>query len=52
VVELPYIVVTTGLFVNVFYWLVGLAVEPEKFFFYWAFFGLYITCTVGLVDVR
>lgn len=45
--ELPYILITTGLFVNTFYWFVGLAAEPlSKFVFYWVFFALYITCTV------
>jgi ABC-type multidrug transport system ATPase subunit/ABC-type multidrug transport system permease subunit len=46
-VELPYIFVSTGLFVNVFYWYIGLATDPlSKFVYYWIFFALYIVCMV------
>jgi ABC-type multidrug transport system permease subunit len=46
-VELPYVFVSTGLFINVFYWFIGLATDPmEKFFYYWVFFALYIVCLV------
>lgn len=42
-VELPWLLVTTGLFTSIFYWLIGLAAAPlAKFFWYWCFFGLYI----------
>lgn len=42
-VELPWLLVNTGLFTSIFYWLIGLAAEPiTKFFWYWCFFGLYI----------
>lgn len=52
IVELPYIFITTGLFVNVFYWFVGMAMPPpiSKFILYWVFFGLYITCTVRALE--
>jgi ABC-type multidrug transport system permease subunit len=47
VAELPYIVVTTGLFVNVYYFQVGLSTDPvDKFWDYWLFFALYVSCTV------
>jgi len=43
IIELPWLLVTTGLFTSIFYWLVGLAAAPlAKFFWYWCFFGLYI----------
>jgi len=46
-VELPYIFVSTGLFVNVFYWYIGLAADPlSKYVYYWIFFALYIVCKV------
>lgn len=46
-VELPYIFVSTGLFINVFYWFIGLSSDPfSKFVFYWIYFALYIVCLV------
>jgi len=47
--ELPYILITTGIFVNVFYRFVGLFDDLEAFVWYWAFFGLYISCLVRTI---
>lgn len=44
--ELPYIIITTGLFVNVFYRFVGLFNDTGAFLWYWSFFALYISCMV------
>lgn len=42
IVELPYIVFTSAVWTNVFYWLLGFSADAGKYFFYWAYFGLFV----------
>lgn len=41
-VEIPYIILSSALFANVFYWLLGFNSAADKFLYYWLFFGLFM----------
>jgi len=45
-VEIPYILATSTLFIASFYWLVGMSLKLEKVAWYWIFFSLYLMAMV------
>jgi hypothetical protein len=52
VAEIPFIVLSSIVFVAIFYFMLGFAVAADKFFLYYLFFTLYLAAFTFLGQVR
>lgn len=48
VVELPYVLTMSTLFIATYYWLVGMSTDMDKLGYYWIFFTTYLVAMVFL----